>query len=155
VNTIKEKRVKKEQIIALLVGISLILTLVLSGCSSGAGTTPTATVTVTATKTVTPTTTGTTTAAPAEKTYKVLNPQAVYVPVETKPCAPRLDSLKDKKILYYQSEANPVIMNFLWEKLKKEYPTSTFDRVYTEAFGESTPTADQLKYQACIRGISW
>jgi hypothetical protein len=147
--------VNKKQIITLLVGISLIMTLVLSGCGSGTGATPTATVTVTATKTVTPTATGTTTAAPVEKTYKVLNPQAVYVPVETKPCAPRLDNLAGKKILYYQSEANPVIMNFLWEKLKKDYPTSTFDRVYTEAFGESTPTEAQLKYEACIRGISW
>jgi hypothetical protein len=128
---------KKKQVIALLVSICLILALVLSACTSA-------------------TTTGTTAGTAQKEVYKVLNPTGIFVPVQTKPCAPRLDSLAGKKILFYESEATNIILPTLLERLKKDYPTTTFDVIYTEAFGERTPT-DQQKatYQAVIRGVSW
>jgi hypothetical protein len=145
--------VKRRQISALLVGVSLILALVLSSCSSGSGATPAATVTVTTTKTAQPTTTAT--GAPADKTYKVLNPQGSYIPVETHTLAARLDKLDGKKVFFYQSEANPVMLPILLPRLQKDYPTATFTREITEGFGRSTPTDTDKTYQAAIRGISW
>jgi hypothetical protein len=144
--------VKNKQLIMLLAGVSLILALVLSSCSSGTATTVTSTVTATTTTTVTPTTT----AAPAaDKTYKVLNPQGTYIPVQTNQLAARLDKLDGKKIFFYQSEANPVMLPILLPRLQKDYPTSTFTREITEGFGRSTPTDTDKTYQAAIRGVSW
>jgi hypothetical protein len=157
VNTIKEKRLNKKQIVTLLVGISLIMVLVLSSCSSGTGATPTATVTVTTTKTAQPTATATTTAASVEKTYKVLNPAGTYIPVDCKPLAPRLTTFDGKTIFYYQSEANAVIMPVLIEKLRKDYPRTTFtyQNLETGAFGLSTPGEELKGMDAVIRGVSW
>ena len=143
-----------KNLVALLGSIVLVLALVLSACAqTAAPTTPTTPATPT---------TPTTPAAPqvvekvVEPVYKVLNPAGSRIPVECSPLAPRLDTLAGKKILYYQSEANPVIMPPLLVRLKKEYPTTTFDVLYTEAYGLSTPTEEQTKtYQAVIRGISW
>jgi PBP1b-binding outer membrane lipoprotein LpoB len=134
--------VKRKKLIALLVSVGLVL----SGC-----TTPEPEVVEkTVEKTVTETET-----VEVEKTYQCLNAQGDFIPVELHSIAPRLDSLDGKNILYYQSEANPVIMTPLLERLKVDHPTSTFTLVYTEAFGEGTPTEEQLQSDACIRGISW
>jgi len=127
---------KKGQVIALLVSICLVLALVLSACTQQGGT-------------------GATSGAAGEKVYKVLNPTGIYIPVQTVANAPRLDSLAGKKILFYESEATNMQLPALLERLKKDYPTTTFDVVYTASFGEAAPTEAYLKLQAVIRGVGW
>jgi len=150
---IKEREVKKRQFAVLLGSIALVLALILSACGQAA--TPTTPTTPTS-----PTTT-TTPSAPQvvtkeiEKVHKVLNPQGVYVPVQTVGLAPRLSTLAGKNILYYQSEANPVMMPVLLPRLQKDYPTATFKALYTESWGPGTP-GDEIKgMDAVIRGVSW
>lgn len=131
---------KRKQLIALLVSISLVLVLVLSACAQQGGTT----------------TPGATAGAAGDKVYRVLNPSAQYIPVETHGLAPRLDTLAGKNICYYESEANPVIMPTLFEKLKKDYPTTTWMYFETQNQGENSPKANVLaEAKAVIRGISW
>jgi hypothetical protein len=128
---------KKGKLIALVASICLVALVVLSACAQQAAT---------------PGATG----APSKEVVKVLNPVGIPAPVDCKACAPRLNSLAGKKILFYQSEATNMQLPTLLERLKKDYPTSTFDVVYTEGFGENTPTSEQIKtYQAVIRGVSW
>lgn len=127
----------RKQVIALLFSFSLVLALVLSACAQGGTTTGAA-------------------GAGQDKTYNIVNPTGIFIPVETHPLAARLDSLAGKTIIYYESEANPIIMPVLLEKLKKDYPTATWKYFETQNQGEDTPTADQMKgAQAVIRGISW
>jgi len=140
----------RKGVIATLVCVALILLVILSACGQTGDTT-----TVTATKTVTSTVGSSGGTSKVETVYKVLNPAGIYIPVECKPNAPRLDSLNGKKILYYESEATNILMPTLLAKLKKDYPTATFTVVHTESFGENTPTADQLKNDAVIRGVGW
>jgi len=135
----------------LVVGISLVLMLVLSACAPQETTPPP----TTPPPTTPPPATQPPTQVEVDKIYKVLNPMGTYVPVETHPLSARLDSLAGKKILYYQSEANPVIMPVLLPRLKQDYPTATFDVVVTEGFGRSTPNDSDKTYQAAIRGVSW
>ena len=138
---------RRNKYIVLLASIGLILALVLSGCA--AATPEPEVIEKTVTQTVTQT-------VEIDRAYQCLNPQGNFIPVELHPIAPRLDTLHGKTILYYQSEANPVIMPVLIEWLKRDYPDTTFDIIFTEAWGESTPTEEQLaKYEAVIRGISW
>jgi hypothetical protein len=90
--------------------------------------------------------------------YKVLNPAGI--PIVEQPemhgLAPRLDTLDGKTILFYQTEANDLLMPALLEQLEADYPTTTFDVIYTQAYGESTPTEEQIAtYDALIRGVSW
>jgi len=119
---------------------------VLSACSQQSGTTP---------ATTKPGAGTTSAGAVVQPTFKVLNPAGVYIPVDCKPNAPRIDSLAGKKVLYYESEATNILMPTLLTKLKADYPTATFDVVYTATFGESTPTADQLTHNCVIRGVGW
>jgi ABC-type glycerol-3-phosphate transport system substrate-binding protein len=152
-------RVKRRQIIALLTSLFLVVILVLSACAQQAApTTPT-----TPTTPVAPTTptTPTTPAAPqvVEKvvtpTYKVLNPQGNRIPVECKPLAPRLATLDGKTILFYHSEANPVILPVLLKRMQKDYPKTTFKVLYTEQWGLATPGDEAKGIDAEIRGVSW
>jgi len=92
---------------------------------------------------------------PHGKKYSCLNPHSTMRSVEYQGLAPRLDSLDGKNILYYQSEANQVIMPVLLEKLRADYPTATFTLLETENFGEAIPTEEELGYDAVIRGICW
>ena len=157
---------KRRQILVMAVGMLVVLALVLSACGQQAATTTSTTAANTTTATtqapkpgVTTTATSTVTAPPVTKAvepvHKVVNPQGVFIPVETKPCAPRLSGLAGKKILYYESEATNMHMPTLLELLKKDYPTATFDVIYTATFGSSTPTADELKHDCVIRGVGW
>jgi hypothetical protein len=135
--------------------MSLILILLLLPACGGTSET-----TVTKTVTVTSTSTSTGTSAPTvkiqEPIVKVLNPVGTYIPVETKPLAPRLNSLAGKNIWYYQSEANPVIMPVLLNHLKKDYPTTTWKFYETQGWGTDAVTADELKgVDAVIRGVGW
>jgi len=127
---------------------------VLSACAGATETTVTATKTVTATPT-----TATTTAKPTVQyqapVYKVLNPAGTYIPVDCVGLSKRLDSLAGKRILFYEAEATNMQLPTLLERLKKDYPTATFDVVYTELWGERVPTAEYLKVNACIRGVGW
>jgi len=134
-----------KKLFILLMSVSLILILILAACGGQ-----------TTTTTTKPGATSTATAPAAKEVFKVLNPQGVYIPVETKPLAPRLNSLAGKNIWWYQSEANPVIMPVLLERLKKDYPTTTFRYFETQGWGTDAVTADELKgIDAVIRGIGW
>jgi hypothetical protein len=126
-----------KKLVALLASVGLILVLVLSGCG--------------------PAETGDGgTVIEVEKTYRCLNPQGEFIPVELHPLAPRLDTLAGKNIYYYQSEANPVIMPVLLERLKADYPTATWKFFETQGHGSETPTAEELEgVDAVIRGIGW
>jgi hypothetical protein len=122
---------------------AVILALVLSACG-------------TSDSTSTSNNTGGTTGGQTEQVLKVLNPQGVYIPVDCKPNAPRLDTLAGKTILYYESEATNMHMPTLLEWLKDDYPTTTFDVIHVENFGARTPTDEQKeKYDAVIRGVGW
>ena len=137
---------RKKKVIVLLASIGLILALVLSGC---AATTPEPEVIE---KTVTETVTQT---VEVEKVYKYVNPKGEFIPVELNPIAPRLDTFDGKTILLYASEANPVIFPVLGPALEAMYPNTTFEYVWTEAFGASSPSEEELQYDGCVRGISW
>jgi len=130
-------RIRPKQLAALLVSICLVLALVLSACGQEGSTT-------------------TTTAVGGDKVYKVLNPTGNFVPIETHPLAPRLDTLAGKNIYYYQSEANPVIMPVLLERLKEDYPTATWKYFETQGHGEEVLIESDLEgVDACIRGVGW
>jgi hypothetical protein len=146
--------VKNIRFIGILTSILLILTFVLSACGGATETTVTATKTVTATPT-----TATTTATPTVKyqapVYKVLNPAGTYIPVDCIGLSKRLDSLAGKTILFYEAEATNMQLPTLLARLKKDYPTATFNVVYTELWGERVPTDAYKLSQACIRGVGW
>jgi glucose/arabinose dehydrogenase len=153
----RRNKLERKKLLALLGSIALVLALVLSACTqeAAAPTTPT-----TPTAPTTPTT-PTTPSAPqvvtqtVEPVYKVLNPQGNRIPVECKPLAPRLSTLSGKTILFYHSEANPVILPVLLKRMQKDYPTTTFNVLYTEQFGLSTPGDEAKGIDAMIRGVSW
>jgi hypothetical protein len=129
---------ERKKLLALLVSFTLVLALGLSACTQQAS----------------PTTPAGSTGG-ATDVYNVLNPQGIYVPVQTVGLAPRLSTLGGKTILYYQSEANPVMMPVLLPRLQQDYPTATFTAIYTESFGLNTP-GDEIKgIDAVIRGVSW
>jgi hypothetical protein len=90
-------------------------------------------------------------------TYKCLNPQGDFIPVQTVALSPRLDTLNGKTIYVVQGEADPVIMPALFELLKKDYPSTTF--VFykpSSSFGESAVDTDtKADADATIRGIGW
>jgi hypothetical protein len=104
-----------------------------------------------------------------EKTFKCLNPQGEYMPVETIGLSERLDTLDDKTIYICQGEADPVIMPALYKMLQETYPNTTWIYYDRSDFGPSTPGTggpaistgqpedpDILeKVDAVIRGIDW
>jgi len=136
-------KLKTKQLVALLVSISLVLMLVLSACGQNDTTT-------------TPSTTSSQTETQQlDKIYKVLNPSGIPSSVDCKGLSPRLDSLAGKRILFYQSEATNMQLPTLLERLKSDYPTATFDTVYSASFGEDSPSEEQMTYDACIRGVAW
>ena len=138
---------KKRLFILVTVVAVLVLVMIISACGQSATTT---------TSKPGATTKPSATSGQTKPIEKVVNPQGVYIPVETKPCAPRIDSLAGKTILYYESEATNMHMPTLLIQLKKDYPTATFDVIHVENFGSNTPTAEQIaKYKAVIRGVGW
>jgi len=148
----------RKKTIALVLSVVLVLALLLSACS-----TDTTTATTSTPSTSTPSTSTPSTSPPAtqivteqiDKVYKVLNPQGTYIPVDCVGLAPRLDTLAGKKILFYEAEATNMQMPTLLEFLKEDYPTAEWLVVYTEQWGEQTPTEEYLTCDACIRGIGW
>ena len=89
--------------------------------------------------------------------YNVLNPAGIPVELpDMQGLAPRLDTLAGKTILYYETEANDLMLPTLLELLEAAYPTTTFDVIYTEGYAENAPTQEQIDtYDACIRGVAW
>jgi hypothetical protein len=144
--------VKIIRLSGILLSVLLILIFVLPGCGGGTTTTVTTTKTVQGTGT---TTSGTPKVEYQQPVYKVLNPTGTYIPVDCIGLSKRLDSLAGKTILFYQAEATNMQLPTLLAKLKAKYPTATFNTVYTELWGETVPTEDYKKNQACIRGIGW
>jgi hypothetical protein len=153
---------KSKHLLPLLVSMILILILVATSCTPTGG--PTVTVTVTP-----PAVTVTPQAVTKEKTVRAVNPSGIFVPVQTKPLALRLDTIDNKTIYVCQGEADPVIMPALYERLKKDYPKTTWIYYDRSDFGPSVPGSggaatssgkpedpDILKkVQAVIRGIGW
>ena len=89
--------------------------------------------------------------------YNILNPAGIPTELpEMHPLAPRLDTIAGKTILYYETEANDLMLPTLLELLEADYPTTTFDVIYTEGYAENAPTQEQIDtYDACIRGVAW
>lgn len=146
---------KGKYLLPLLVSIILILILVATSCTPTTTTsTPTQTTSKPAATTSTPTTT--TKVEYRDTIYRVLNPIARDLPRDIAPLAPRIDSLAGKKIAFCMAEGSPVVMPALWERIKKEFPTTTW--VYTES-RQTSPirlTAEEEKgVQAMIVGNTW
>jgi hypothetical protein len=86
-----------------------------------------------------------------------VNPAGDFVPVQTKALAARLDTIDGKTIYVVQGEADPVIMPALIEKLRKDYPKTTWNFYQpSSSFGLAAPD-DTMKKEAkgLIRGIGW
>jgi hypothetical protein len=136
-----------------------------TSCTPATG--PAATVTVTP---PTVTVTATPTAADAkDKTYRSVNPAGVFIPVQTKGLAPRLNNIDGKTIYVCQGEADPVIMPALYKRLVKDYTKTTFLYYDRSDFGPNVPGSGAVasstgqpedpdilkKVQGVIRGIGW
>ena len=138
---------KKKKLMVLLVSIGLILAFVLSGCAAPEAEVVEKTVTKTVTETQT---------VEVDRTYRCLNPKGEFIPVELHPIAPRLDIFDGKTVLLYASEANPVIFPVLGPLMEETYPNTTFEYIWTERWGDDTPSEEALaRYDAVIHGISW
>jgi hypothetical protein len=155
-NFIRRNEMNKRNLIVLMANIALVLALVLAGCNP-ATPTPTSSATPGATATPTPLETATPTPpAVAELSYRCLNPFGTFIPVQTYPLAPRINSIVGKTICVNQGEADPVIMPALLKIVKEKYPTTKWTYIESSSFGESTPSADTLAgADAVMRGISW
>ena len=119
--------------------------------------------------TAAPTTTSTPTAVVKDKTYRAVNPTGLFIPVETKSLAPRLDTIDGKTLYVCQGEADPVIMPALYKALVRDYPKTKFIYYDRSDFGPTTPgtggsssSTGQVedpdilkKVQGVIRGIGW
>ena len=145
---------KGKHLLVLLATIFVILVMVATSCSPTAQ--PTATgvkTTVTVTVTATPSSTA---AAAKDKTYKVLNPEGDFVPVQTRALSPRLDTIKGKTIYVWQGESDPVIGPALYALVQKSYPDTTWKYVGVSGMGLSAIEADvKASAQAVIRLNGW
>jgi hypothetical protein len=137
----------------IVASILLVLMLVIMSCTPSTGTTATVTTTVTATPKATTATTA------SEKTYRALNPLGTMPPVDIKPLAPRLDKLDGKTIWVIYAESDPVIMPAVWDRVRKEYPNTTWLLSASSATSyraEQRLTAEQLKTaNAAIMGVAF
>jgi hypothetical protein len=145
---------KIKYLLPLIASIILILILVATSCTPAVA--PIVTVTVTPKTTAATTTTAAPAVVAKDKTYRAINPAGIFIPVETKPLAARLDTLDGKTIWMCQTEADPVIMPALWDRLQKEYPKTTWKRTVTSSTSPLRLTAEEQKTaQAMISGIAW
>ena len=139
---------KGKYLLPLLVSIIvvLILVLVVTTC------TPTA-----STPTQTTSKPGATIAQPQKDTiYRVLNPLGIDQPVDLTPLAKRIDGLAGKTIAVSMAEGSPMVMPTLYERVKKEFPTSTIVYRESRTTGPTRLTDEELKpVQALIQGNAW
>jgi hypothetical protein len=157
--------VRTKNLIALGASIALVLVMVLTGCGQAttAPSTPSTPSTPSAPQVVTKT-------VQVEMTYKALNPVGIFIPVETKALAKRLDTIVGKTIYICQGEADPLIMPALYKVMVAKYPQTKFLYYDVSAFGPNVPgtgttpakstglpepTDIFTKADACIRGIGW
>jgi hypothetical protein len=138
----------KRQIIILLLSVVLALIFLVGGCSNPAASSGTAT------------NQGSTdvskSAVTADKTYRALNPVGELPPVQLITMPPRIDKLEGKRIAFIQSEADPVVMPALWEKIKKAYPTVDWVATWSSVTSPIKLTDEELKgVQAAIIGVAW
>jgi hypothetical protein len=164
----RRKQLKNKYLILMVVSILAIFVLIATSCTTTAPATTTA---PTTTKPAATTTTAapTTTVITKDKTYRAVNPTGLFIPVQTKSLAPRLDTIDGKTIYVCQGEADPVIMPALYKALVRDYPKTKFVYYDRSDFGPSTPGTggtssstgqpedpDILKkVNAVIRGIGW
>ena len=137
---------KKRKIIVLLSSIFFGLVIVASGCTqtvtpqqttkAPAATQPATVVTVTPTQTPQVVT--------KDKTYNVLNPEGLFVPVQTSALAPRLDTIEGKTIYIWQGESDPVIGPALYPLMQKLYPKTDWKYVGVSGTGLSAPEDEVL-----------
>jgi hypothetical protein len=145
---------KKKSLTALIAVIILIL-VISASCGTTSQPTPTATKPA-ATTSSAPAAAPTTQIVMKDKAYKVINPTGEFIPVETKPLAARLDTMDGKTIWMCQTEADPVIMPALWDRLQKEFTKTTWKKTVTSATTPLRLTADEQKTaQAMISGVAW
>jgi uncharacterized protein YceK len=137
----------KKSLIVLVVSIIALLAIILSGC--GKAITSTISLAGTGTTQTSQTTT-------KEKSYACLSPIGVQPPVTIVALAKRLDTIVGKTIYVNQGEADPVIMPALWDRLNKDYPTTTWKLIASSSFGPAAPE-DEVKQtaNAVIRGNAW
>jgi hypothetical protein len=155
---------KIKSLLPLLVSMILILLLVATSCAPTAG--PTKTVTVTTTVTATP---AATQQAAVKETFRAVNPAGLFIPVQTKALASRLNNIDGKTIYVCQGEADPIIMPALYKLLVKDYTKTTFLYYDRSDFGPNVPGSGAVasstgqpedpdilkKVQGVIRGIGW
>lgn len=140
-----------------------LLFLLIPGCTQSNNTNTiapsptTKTIQPTTTTTTPPTTTPTPQVVEKDKSYNVVSPRGVALPVNIKPLAKRLDTLDGKTIYVDQAEADPVIMPALWARVQKDYPNTNWKLILpTSLFGPSMPEAEvKTNAQAVIRGVGW
>jgi hypothetical protein len=152
-----EKELKKVNVILLVTCVILAVALVVISCtqpSVPAATTQKPAVTSTPTATAIPA--PTTQVVVKDKTYRAVNPQGDFIPVQIKPLAPRLATLEGAVIYVNQGEADPIIMPALYARLQKDYPKTTWKFIAINGMGPTAPEDEVIKNaKAVIRGNGW
>jgi hypothetical protein len=134
---------KGKHLLPLLASIILILIMLATSC------TPTQT-------TSKPAATTTSKSSSGDTIYKVLSPLGTYQKVQLLGMtAPRLDSLAGKTIVVNQGEGSPIVMPALYERLKKEFPTSKFIYIDARVFLQRMTPEQEKEAKAMIMGNTW
>jgi hypothetical protein len=151
---------KIKSLIPIITSVILLIVLVVMACTPNAVPTPTATQTA-----PTPTQPAVSPSTPTpqtqivykDQTYNAVNPTGDFVPVQTKALAARLDTIDGKIIYVVQGEADPVIMPALIERLKKDYPKTTWNFYQpSSSFGLAAVDATmKAEAKGLIRGVGW
>jgi hypothetical protein len=90
-----------------------------------------------------------------DRVYRCLNPRGMQEPVDTKPLAPRIDTLDGKTVWISTQEADPVVMPALSARLKNEYPNVNW-REKGASTGAAELTQEEVKSaDALIQGVAW
>jgi hypothetical protein len=167
---LEEEKLKKRELILLITCVALALVLVAIACTQAVAPATTTTPAQTATtKAATTTVPAPATGVAKDKTYRAVNPAGMFIPVQTKPLAARLDTIDGKTIYVCQGEADPVIMPALYKRLVKDYPKTKWIYYDRSDFGPNVPGSggsatstgqpedpDILKkVQGVIRGNGW
>ena len=146
----------KKKLIALLVSVGLVLVLVISGCTPAPEVVEKIVEVPVEVEKIVEKTVEVEKIVEVDKTYRVMNPLGEDQARELEPLAPRIDTLEGKHIAFCFAEGSPVIMPALWERLQKEFPTSTW--VYTETRTtrpQSLTDEELVGVQAMIVGNAW
>lgn len=160
---------KAKTLVPVITSVFLTIVLVVMACTQAVApkaTTPTpaqqSTTTTTPIATPTSTPTPITQIVEKDKSYNVINPTGIFKPVQTQGLAPRLNTIDGKTIWVDGGEADPVIWPALIERLKKDYPKTTWVYLVVSTYGPAAPEDEVLgkvagknKADAVIRGNGW